>query len=81
MPRQLLQKPYSWHPTARDLAEQDIVNRILADPAWTAWCDTLTEIEYDDYIAFLLVQMGITNKLDSYAQKRRSARKKNGASW
>ena len=40
-----------------------------------------TSDEWNDYIAFLLVQMGITNKLDSYAQKRRSARKKNGASW
>jgi len=81
MPRQLLQRPHIWEPCARDKAEQIICQRILADPEWTAWCDTLTEIEYDDYIAFLLVQMGITNKLDSYAQKRRSARKKNGASW
>lgn len=76
MPRQLLQRPHTWEPSTRDQAEQDICRRILADPAWAAWCDTLTDIEYDDYIAFLLVQMGINNKLDSYAQKRRSEQSK-----
>ena len=64
MSKQLLQRPYSWHPTARDLAEQDIVNRILADPAWTAWCDDMVPDEWDDYIALLLHIQGLGSATD-----------------
>ena len=64
MPKQLLQRPYSWHPTARDLAEQDICNRILADPAWTAWCDDYTQDEWNDYIALLLHVQGLGSSTD-----------------
>ena len=64
MSKQLLQRPYSWHPTARDLAEQDICNRILADPAWTAWCDDYTPDEWNDYIALLLHVQGLGSPTD-----------------
>lgn len=74
MAKQLLKVPHTWAACPRDLAEQELCNRILGDPDWTAWCDTLTDLEYDDYIAFLLVQMGINTKLDSYNEKRRVAR-------
>ena len=81
MVKQLLQKPYSWHPTARDLAEQEITNRILADPEWAAWCETLTDLEWNDYIAVLLHIQGLGSPTDwsDYRTRWRQAKiKRNG---
>lgn len=43
----------------KTLFEQEFTCRILDDPEWSAWTDTLTEEEWDQYMDLALVFAGL----------------------
>jgi len=62
----------------KSLFEQEFCRRILADAEWSAWTDTLTEDEWDQYMDLALVFAGLQKPRQSKAAVNLKYRIKRG---